>query len=65
MGHTSLPCELKEARFRACSLEVPQTVGVLSTDVIFEPLQLVASCFALGKDMVTSREVLRAVALFG
>ena len=60
-----MPSQLKEARIRACCLEVPQTVGGGSTDVIFETLQLVASRFALGKDMVTSREVLRAVALFG
>ena len=65
MGPSSLPSQLKEARFKACSLEVPQTVGGGSTDVIFETLQFVASRFALGEDMVTSGEVLRAVALFG
>ena len=46
-------------------MEVPQTIGGGSPNVIFETLKLVASRFALGEDMVACREVLRAVALLG
>ena len=46
-------------------MEVPQTSGGGSPNVIFETLKLVASRFALGEDMVTSCKVLRAVALLG
>ena len=46
-------------------MEIPQTVGGRSADVVFEPLQLVASRFTLGKDMIACGKMLSAVALLG
>ena len=64
-GPTSTPCLHKEARTRASSLEVPQTIGGGCPNVVEEAHKLVASHFAFGEDMVACREVFCAVALFG
>ena len=64
-GPTALPRLPKEARRRTSGMEIPQTVGGRSANVVLETLQLVASSFTLGQDMIAGSQMLGTVALLG
>ena len=62
-GPSALTRMLKKPRRRAGGVEVTKAVRRSSTNVVLQSHQLVASSFALGKDMIASRQVFGAIAL--